>query len=174
MTETKTTISTRLGEADTEFLQRLEINGATTPSEKLRKMVTQARQRAGGAGSFREASNLLDDLLRPTRRIIAEHEHRTGTRSEPLEAMVNALAGALAELLAANRIDPDDREAMRALEARTIGQANALCTQILRLGLAPRVPCYDPSVLESPRARIYEVLDRLASETLAHQHGEQQ
>ena len=158
MAEIKTTLSTRLGQADAEFLQRLEVNGARTPSEKLRKLVAQARQRAEGAGSYRDAREVLDDLARPALAAVAAHEHEAGTRSEALAAVAAALPEALAAMLAAARWKADDAQAFRALEARVVRRTLGLAAQLMRLDVAPRTPCYDPSLIEGERAALAAVV----------------
>ena len=45
-------LSVRVTDADAEFLARLDIAGATTPSEKLRALLTAERTRGEGAGEF--------------------------------------------------------------------------------------------------------------------------
>ena len=158
MAEIKTTLSTRLGQADAEFLQRLEMNGARTPSEKLRKLVAQARQSAEGAGSYGEAREVLDDLARPAHGAISAHEHETGTRSEALATVIAAVPETLAAVLTAARWKAGDTEAFRALEARVVRRALGLAAQLVRLDVGPRTPCYDPSLIEGERAALAEVM----------------
>ena len=172
MTDFKT-ISTRLSDEDTRFLHAAKINGARTPSEKLRKMVTQARQRAEGVDSHSEARELVAQMIEPTLRMIQTHELKTGTHSEALQCAMSVLPEAVAYLIGTQRTKPDDIDSMREIEARTVERIMRLCTQIVRLAITRQAACYDPSVIRNQLAALREVW-ALAEEHIRPCQGEKQ
>ena len=172
MTDFKT-ISTRLSDEDTRFLHAAKINGARTPSEKLRKMVTQARQRAQGVDNHSEARDLVAQMIEPTLRMIQKHEVETGTHSEALQYAMSTLPEALAYLIGTQGTKPDDIESMRQIEADTVERIVRLCAQIVRLAITRQAPCYDPSVVRNQLAALREVWT-IAEEHIPVTEGEKQ
>ena len=71
-------LSVRVTDADAEFLARLDIAGATTPSEKLRALLTAERTRGEGAGDPHRSFEIIRDLLRPAQRGIRLAEAEQG------------------------------------------------------------------------------------------------
>lgn len=157
MAQSKTTISTRLTEADTAFLHELEINGARTPSEKLRKIVAQARHRAKGTSSYADAKAFLDDVGTPGWRALAEHEYREGMHSEVLRCAATSLPDAMAYLLSAVREPCEGPQTLRELEAGTVDRLIRLFEQLLRLAVTRHAPCYDPTVIRSRLEPLREI-----------------
>ena len=67
-------LSVRVSDDDAEFLAGLEISGATTPSEKLRAILTAERTRWERAQDPAEAAEFVRDLLRPAQRRVRRLE----------------------------------------------------------------------------------------------------
>ena len=56
-------ISARISNEDAEFLSKLTINGAKTPSDKLRAIITQTRKRSIEIQDYTGCYKLIQDLV---------------------------------------------------------------------------------------------------------------
>lgn len=157
-----TTISTRLSQADVTFLHTLGIDGARTPSEKIRRLVERARQRIEGAGSYSETAGLIDDLARRSVRRIKELEHNQGMHSEAVAIAMRELPETLAHVLSQADASNGSPQSLRELEAETLSRIFRLCVQVLRLAVTREAPCYEPGIVRKqlqPLADIWELID---------------
>jgi len=157
-------MSVRISEADADFLSMLQIKGATTPSEKLRAIIAEARQRHSGERSYGEALALLEDIEAPALRRLRDAERVSGLHSELVLQLANWLPDAMAFLLANL---PQDGEAdsaaqqLRELEDGLADRVFAFIEQVLRQGVTRRAPCYDPSAIRrriEPAIELSEVI----------------
>lgn len=174
MSPKTTLLSVRISDEDAAFLAGLERRGATTPSEKLRALLAEARDAAEARTDAASAVERLQREFAPTIDAIRRFELATGQRSALLaEALqrVPELAGLLiagpASDTAAHRPGTDrhappantptaELAAFIALEARVADRAIALLEGLLRLAVTRTAPCYAPDVVA---ARIDPVLE---------------
>ena len=169
-------MSVRISEADADFLNHLKIKGATTPSEKLRTIIAEARQRHSGERSYGDALALLEDIEAPAVRRLRDAENSTGQHSELVLGTANWLPDAMAYLLA--NLPDDNKESngqrLRELEEGLADRVFAFIEQVLRLGVTRRAPCYDPSTIRHRIEPVIELADVIKSSTAKGnevQHG---
>ena len=65
-------ISTRVTQADADFLAGLTLEGATTPSDKVRALITEARRRREELGDYKGSLRQVRDLIGPATAAILE------------------------------------------------------------------------------------------------------
>jgi hypothetical protein len=75
-------ISARISEQDLTFLAELNISDCTTPSEKIRALVAEARERRMGGSDYRSSLIMHQDSLRELVSLIRERENREQVHSE--------------------------------------------------------------------------------------------
>lgn len=151
-------LSVRVTDADAEFLARLEIPGATTPSEKMRAILAAERGRSEGASDIEQAFVVVHELLRPAQRRIRSLEAETGATSD----FVRKLYDRLAEIVASAVVGPPehaDRTALAAFEARLLDRAFAFIQEVLELGLLARSRCYDHDAIASRLGPVLELVE---------------
>ena len=140
-------MSVRLSHADAEFLARLSIAGAVTPSEKLRAVLAETRRRHEGQQDFAGCVTLIEDMLSPALGRLREQELNRQMHSEFLAKLYSWLPAAAALLVTGIRNDGENGEALGRLEASLADRVFSLIEASLRLGLTTRSPCYDPGLI---------------------------
>lgn len=143
-------LSVRISEADAAFIARLSMPDAVTPSEKIRGLIAEARQRHQAASSPREGVAFLRGTLEPQRQRIRALEEKLGTHSEVVARIGEWLPEFLAHFLGAPLSkDEESEEALRVLERSLVVKLLSLMEGVLRLAVTSREPCYDPRVISS-------------------------
>src|ERR1044071_3685537 len=139
------TMSVRVPSEDVEWLSSLEIPGAVTPSDKLRSLISQMRRQHQGTMDYTACVAWLRDLLGPLVLAIREAEHRQGTHSEAINAVIEWVPQIVATLLAERKFGKDSAAQLVNLENAVVQRAFQLATALLRLGVTAQAECYDPS-----------------------------
>jgi len=155
-------MSVRLDADDAAFLADLEIDGARTPSDKLRAVIAEARQRRLLERDYETAlviaGNLLGRVLREVR--ATEQQLHVHPHSEVMVRTVAWLEETAAVLLSSHLTPSEARaEQLYELEEALIERSCSLLQSFLQLAVAPDGMCYRSEVLE---ARLVPVL-KLAS-----------
>lgn len=177
-------LSVRLTPEDSTFLQGLSIADATTPSDKLRALIKEARHRREGVRNYAEALTFFEELLSDTAHRLREAEASQGVHSELLVQTASWLPDIMAYLMVrASEIGLEtigetigetggeaggtDVEAkLKRLENGVADRVFALIQQVLRLGVTSRNPCYDSTAITSrvePIIELSELLRIMAS-----------
>lgn len=158
------TLSVRVPAEDIEWLASLEVQGAVTPSDKLRALIAQMRRQHQGTMDYAACVAWLRDLMTPFVVALREVEHRQKIHSDALDAVIEWVPQIAATLLAGQRFGADDVAAVMALEEALIQRCFQLTTTLLRLGITPRAECYDPSAIERRLARVIELTDLISAD----------
>jgi hypothetical protein len=152
-------LSVRIPEEDANFLAGLSIEGAVTPSDKLRAVIRDARIRAAMTQSYAEALAQANDTLKPVGLAIREAENVSGQHSEVLEKFLPWLAEAFALTVSSRTPKPSDQEnAMQALEAAVANRIFRLFEFTLRIAATEVGPCYDKTLMSRGIAGAADVL----------------
>ncbi|KJK22057.1 hypothetical protein UB46_23335 [Burkholderiaceae bacterium 16] len=150
------TVSVRIPEEDLAWLAGIELPGASSPSDKIRALLADARRRADGSSDYIGCVALLREQVRPlldaTQTL--EHEHQQHSEIVPMLAMQlpELMASLIAGVPSGDRAPAQARE----LEARLTARAMRMLLGLLRLAVTQRTPAYDPAVLD---AYVPEVLE---------------
>jgi len=153
-------LSVRVAEEDSDFLAGLVIPGATTPSDKIRALIRDARMRHAGERSYAEGLTFQEEQLSPLIRQLRGSERELGMHSELLVQFMNWLPEATAYLhaeLSEQGMDDDRKAALLALERGIAERALSLMEACLRLAVTPKEPCYDTSCVREKVSPILEL-----------------
>src|SRR5262249_32329091 len=93
------TLSARIPSEDLEWLGGLQIEGAVSPSDKLRSLIGQLRRQHDGSLDFQRSLSWLRDLVTPFVSSIRTLEHHNRMHSEVLTLVAEALPQIMATLL---------------------------------------------------------------------------
>jgi hypothetical protein len=161
-----TALSVRVSDEDARFLSGLSLDGATTPSEKLRALLSAQRRLHEGARSPTDAAETIEDLLRPSLRRVRRAEAELGVHSEPVQRVFDrlpvlaglALAGPQGEASA------PDAKALAAFEGQLLEHAAALCEELINLAMTTSPRAYSPDSVEKRLKPLIELahLTRIA------------
>ena len=155
-------LSVRISEADAAFIARLSMPDAVTPSEKIRGLIAEARQRHQAARSPREGEAFLRAILEPQRQKIRALEEKLGVHSEVVARIGEWLPEFLAHFLAASLSnEKESQEALRTFERSLVVKLLSLLEGVLRLAVTSREPCYDPRVISSHLEVLMELVEMI-------------
>lgn len=160
-------ISARISHEDAEFLSQLKINGATTPSDKLRAIITDARIKSAQKHDYLGYLNIMQEFISPVNNTLKGAEHSQQIHSELVLRMLDWLPEAFAYLVSAET-DTDNGVSTDMLTQLEEGLANRifrLIESILQMGVTSRCPCYNKKVIAD---RIEPVLELANVINLSH------
>jgi hypothetical protein len=118
-------VSVRITQEDAEYISALKIDGATTPSDKIRSIITSARQSSARENTYSTYLNQFQQLLNITN--FHELEFELNEHSEFIESLLSWLPTMMAYfILNQPKKDQTDLEALKLLE-------KDLCNKVFRL-----------------------------------------
>jgi hypothetical protein len=154
-------ISGRIPDDLYAWLSTLQLEDATTVSDKLRVAILHLKRMHEGNTDYLGALSMYRDLGRNTRDQIAQLEQKTGQHSEVLAALIEHLPALIAVLHSSQISSPESAKELEvALVRRTMQLAETLLTQAITGGAA----AYDEKVVADNSTRLLEVA-RLVSST---------
>lgn len=165
-------VGARLPQQDADFISRLRIDGAATPSDKLRAIVAEARRRHEGAEDFAAALELARDQLAPLMQRLQRSEFEAGIHSELLLRLLDWLPDTLAYLT--SRLPPvpeaskrplenteraleETERALTAFERGAADRVFRLLEVVLQLAVTRRPQCYDQALFERRMPPVLEL-----------------
>lgn len=165
-------MSVRVSPDDAEFIAGLAIPGASTPSDKLRSIIGQARARTEGTAEYASCLALVQDMLSPARQRVREAEHRHRVNSELLAAVLDWLPETLAGVMSQTPEGspaPTSEEARKAelkqladLESALADRVFMLIELVLRMGVTRECRGYDRKLVADRIAPAIELAQLLA------------
>lgn len=157
------TVSVRLPTDDLEWLATHEVSGATTPSDKMRALVTQYRRQQEGASDIAVSAAWMRDLVAPLTIKVGTLEHRLGMHSEIVRLMCEWTPQTMALLIAEPGTSATGQKSLLQLEERLATRINQLMTAVLRLVVTQTTESYDSKVFDKYLPTILELLGVIAA-----------
>jgi hypothetical protein len=151
------TVSARIPMEDLQWLATLEVQGASTPSDKLRALVAQLRRQHEGALEYGASLQWMQDLVAPFVTALGAFEHRQGKHSEVVRLISDWVPQLMALLVSENSLGREPLRRAQEIEEKLVARATQLLLGILRLGITPGVDCYDPQALGKFLPQIIEL-----------------
>ena len=136
------------------WLAQLQVEGATTNSDKLRVLLGQLKRQHDGALDYVAAHAWARDLMGRLRESLVRSEGRTGQHSEVVSLLLDHLTSTLA--LAVSQAPASEGDVTKFEEA-LVRRAFALCETLLRQGTTPSAAAYDPTVVRRLMAPTIEL-----------------
>lgn len=137
-------VSVRLSQQEADFINKLHIGDAETPSEKLRAIIRSAEQRQLGTEDYPSALQLAQESLLPTLDIVKASEHTYDVHSQLIGRVGPWLADCMAFLTACNGQRTElDEQALQLIEKALLDRVALLMQSVLQLGITRHGPLYD-------------------------------
>ncbi len=158
-------ISARISQEDAEFLSQLTVAGAKTPSEKLRAILTEARQRHLEGLEYPSSLQLSLDTYLPLLERIQKAEYEAGVHSELLTRLMHWLPEMAAYVVSGMQCTEEEvpqKECLSTFEQGAGERIFRLMESILQLGVTQQSPCYNPGVINDRVQPILELADVIA------------
>jgi hypothetical protein len=167
------TLSARIPVEDMQWLAGLDIEGAVSPSDKLRALIGQMRRQHEGTLDYQGSLSWLRDLVSPFVTAIRALEHENRMHSEVLTLVAEALPPIMATLLSERGLAKDAKARAIEVEAIVVQRCLQLLTSILRLAVTRDAGCYSPTVIDDHVGSVLEIADvvRQARKIREETHG---
>jgi hypothetical protein len=167
------TLSARIPVEDMQWLAGLDIEGAVSPSDKLRSLIGQMRRQDEGTLDYQGSLSWLRDLVTPFVTAIRGLEHENRMHSEVLTLVAEALPPIMATLLSERGLAKDAKARAIEVEEIVVQRCLQLLTSILRLAVTRDAGCYSPTVIDAHVGSVLEIADvvRQARRMREEKHG---
>jgi hypothetical protein len=142
------------------WLAELQVEGATTNSDKLRVLLGQLRRQHAGAFDYVAAHAWARDVTGRLREALVRTEGEHGRHSEVMNAVIDQVTASLA--LVVSQAPRSVDEAAR-LEDGLVRRAFALSEALLRQATTEAAAAYDPGVVRRHMAGTMELAQRITS-----------
>lgn len=156
MSQKSIPLSVRVTAEDADFLARLDVPGATTPSDKLRHLLSEARERHARGGGYDDNLAVAAEMLGDARQRWRSIETQERLRSDLVRMMAEWLPETAAFFASGVTEGRSPADGLVAFEAGLAYRAVALTEGLLRLAVTGKEPCYDPQAV---RSRIEQVIE---------------
>jgi len=159
-------ISVRITPEDASFLAQLTIDGATTPSEKVRGLITKAREQQSSRRTYPESVAHLRATSANTRKALDEAERRLDVHSELTHRIIDWLPEAMARLNsawteegAAEAGSEPQLADLERLERHLVDRVMRLFEGLMRMAVTSTCPAYDPTVIDTRLDSVIELAE---------------
>ena len=142
------TLSARIPTEDMEWLAGLNIQGAVSPSDKLRALISQMRRQQEGTLDYERSLGWLRDLVAPFTNRVKAFEHHQRVHSEVLTIAAEWVPQLMATLLAERRLSDNARKQAEDVEDFVAERCFKFLTAMMRLAVTPDNGCYSPAVID--------------------------
>jgi hypothetical protein len=156
------TLSARIPSEDLEWLVGLDLQGAVSPSDKLRTLIGQLRRQHEGSLDYQRSLSWLRDQVGPFVSTIRGFEHENRMHSEVLTLVAEAVPQVMATLLSERALGSDPKARAIAVEEIVVQRCFQLLTSILRLAVTRDAACYNPKVIDTHVPPVLEIVEIIA------------
>jgi hypothetical protein len=157
-------VSVRLTPEDATFLASLQREGAITPSDKLRALIEEEKQRSSRSVNYLEALTQSRNVITESFNHIRTAEQSTGTISLFLRSVEGWLTATLATIQShrdaiSKKTEPVlTAEESNLLERKIAEETFSFFETIVRMGLTSTAQCYDKSLLRKRFISMQELI----------------
>jgi len=153
-------LSTRLSQEDAEYLSKLKVEGATTPSEKLRAVISETRKRNEGMQDYRGSFQMYQEVMNRVSMVTREIEMEQKIHSEMISRTIEWLPDMMAFVTAkgAELQESADIDNAKSLEDGITDRCFRLIQSILQLGVTETCPCYEATAVSKRMPPVVSLL----------------
>ena len=140
-------ISVRISQKDADFIAELKIEGANTPSEKIRELLTQARLAHSQTHDYSTTLAAQEQFFQVARRDVLHAEKEWGIHSHIVARLFEQLPD-FAATLAADLPENAQAADLKRYECELMRRIVRLTDSILQLAVTGKGAAYDDTVLQ--------------------------
>jgi hypothetical protein len=127
-------LSVRISHEDAEFIANITIDGAKTPSDKIRAILKEKRKSKLAGNNYSEVLTNIENYLLPISRQIKEIQHEKNTYSQVIDPIRDSLADLLAYFISSGKII-DDTLGCQEFENELMERVSRLFERTIHLGI---------------------------------------
>lgn len=162
MTMPKTVpLSVRVSMEDADFIAQLNIEGAVTPSDKIRAIIANARLRQSEDQNYEVALHNARDQLASLNDAVGRLELEDQKHSELLALFTNWLSEAFAFVLSARHRLLNNLMTLEQFEHGISERTFRLIEAVARMGVTSQAPCYEKGIVRQGFNPLIELLDMI-------------
>jgi hypothetical protein len=166
----KVQIGARVNVEDAEFINLLEINGATTPSDKLRAIIEEARLRREYLGDFSGSYRMVQEQVAPIMERLKKAEFEMETQSLQLTRILEWLPEFYAYTLSSLPLEIDSERDLVDYEKGVIDKVTRLFESLLHLELSSQKSSYSNEFMEKHMSHLADLI-KIVMTTANKQEG---
>ncbi len=151
-------LSVRVSPEDAAFIERMEVAGAATPSDKVRALLAEGRKRREGFTDYSSCLSMVQEMLAPTLQRLRAAEHRERVHSELVLELTQWMPEALAFLLTGLDDQVRDRSELQGFEEGVAERLFRLIENVIRMNVTEQCRGYDPDVVAKRIAPVIELV----------------
>ena len=140
-------VSVRITQEDADFIAELKIEGANTPSERIRELLTQARLAHSQTHDYGTALVAQEQFFQVARRDVLHAEKEWGIHSHIVARLFEQLPD-FAATLAADLPENAQAADLKRYECELMRRIVRLTDSILQLAVTGKGAAYDDTVLQ--------------------------
>lgn len=140
-------VSVRISQEEADFIATLQIDGANTPSEKIRELLRQARLAHEQHQDYSHALDAMERFLHTARHRILHAEKELGIHSTVLARLFELLPDLMATT-AADIGEAPDAAALKAYEREMMWRIVRLTDAVLQLAVTGKGVAYDDRIMQ--------------------------
>jgi hypothetical protein len=160
-------LSVRVSPDDADFIARTDIAGASTPSDKVRALLAEARKRREGFSDYSSCLGMVQEMLAPTFARLRAAEHRERVHSELVLELTQWMPEALAFLLTGLDDESQERSDLEAFEEGVAERLFRLIENVIRMNVTHECRGYDPAVVARRMGPVVELVTVIQSREVA-------
>ena len=163
-------MSVRVSHDDAEFIAGLNVNGAKTPSDKLRTIISQARLQHQGGYDYESALAFFEGQVSAVVNLIRKGERDSKKHSELLSAAMTKLPELLAFIVSSNtQKQLFALTELKELESGVADRIFMVLEAVMRLAVTPSSPCYDENVISDRIGSLATLAEIAVASRQAHE-----
>ena len=147
MSANRIPLSVRIDQEEADFIAQLSIEGASTPSEKIRELLKQARMSHETVRDYSFALDEMERLIQPAKHRVLHAAKELGVHSAILTRLFELLPDMMATL-ATDLPESPDIQQLREYEEKNLWRIVRLMDAVLQLAIVGKGAAYDDGVLQ--------------------------
>ncbi len=155
-------LSVRVSPEDADFIAGVEIDGAATPSEKVRALLAEARRREQGFSDYPSCMGMVQEMLSPMMQRLRTAELEESVHSELVLELVQWMPEAFSFLLTGLSAE-ESREGLERFEEGVAERLFRLIENVIRMGVTEGCRGYDPAVVARRMGPVVELVEVIAA-----------
>lgn len=148
--------SVRLPHEDAEFIANMKIKGAKTPSDKIRAIISKAREEEKEDKCYKNILRKIQEIFIAPLDKLREEELKKGEHSELMRILSEWLCETCAFFIYALSENKNGTN-LNNLEKGVADRIFTLFERIMRMGVTAQAPCYNKDIVKEHLAPVLEL-----------------
>jgi len=150
-------ISVRISHEDAEFIAQLQIDGAVSPSDKVRNIIKEAKKQNEQIINYESCLKIARETLKELTQQVKASEMEQKQHSELVNIFNDWITESYAYIVSAKNEIDEGNICLSQLEEGISERVFRLFEVVGRLGVTSKAPCYDKNIITKGFLSILEL-----------------